>query len=291
MNTFVRELMNRFELPIEAQELFIKISDKLKGNEEYEGYKKNYCQSSDESFDAMLKNIEKIAEKINEHPYSVIFVYFLECTESLYKDYEKKGIDSKIFYDSVYDLKYKFDECVDTYGIYGTVAGFWFRRLFGLRIFQLGRLQFEPIEFRFDRYEKDGAVILKGDKVFNVHIPSGGGPLTKEKKEDAYKRAITFYKEKFNEEFKAFVCQSWMLYDKLYDFLDEGSNVKAFMDEYDIIFTDVYEGFPTGWRIFGKDYTLPYNELPENTKLQRSFKRMLTSGLPSGYGFGVKIIK
>ena len=290
MNAFTKEIMNHLELPEDAKELFIKISDKLKDNEEYKSYKETYDASEDEPWVNMLKNIEVIAEKIGEHRFSVIFVFLLECCERLYKDYKKNNIDLKIFYDSVMDLKYKFNECVDTFETYGTSVGEWFNRLFGLRNFQLGRFQFEPIEFKHDHYEKDGVVINKGDMVLNVHIPSGGG-MTKEKREDSYKRAVEFFKNQYNQEYKAFVCQSWMLYKNLYDFLDDSSNVKAFMDEYDIITNDVYEGFPTGWRIFGKYYTLPYDELPENTKLQRSFKRMLTSGLPSGYGFGVKIIK
>lgn len=288
MNNFTVEMMERLSLPADAKELFYRLSEKLSENEEYLEYVKGY-EGDSEKTEHILLRLEEMAEPTGESKYSAYFVFFLECLEGLYNKYIARGLPLEVFYDSVEDLKYKFDECLEVEGVYGTFVPTWYPRFYRVDRFKLGRLQYEVKPYPYDRYEKDGIVILKDEPVLNIHIPSCG-PLKREERESSYKKAVEFYGKYFNFLPKAFICNSWLLYPDHLDFLNPDSNIIDFMKDFDIISKEDKE-FLYAWRIFGKSAkNLPVEEWSEKTSLQKAYKSRVLSGGKTGVGFGVKTV-
>ena len=118
--------------------------------------------------------------------------------------------------------------------------------------------------------------LKKGDPVLGVHIPSKGA-LTKEACEESYARACEVFKNCYPEfAFKAFHCRSWMLDPTLRECLPESSNILAFQKKYTL-----YAGKTDGKAVFNfvfKMQPVDYNDLPEDTTLQRALKKLYLDG-------------
>ncbi len=292
MEKYAIEIMQYLEIPEDAQKFFTEVSDKLKGNVEYMNARKTYMNyvDSEESIGVFCGLIENIAKDIDEHYYSVSFVFILESLNEARERYLEIGATEEIFLASVKDLRYKLDECLTNYDVYGTFVLWWFRRLLSASIFRIGKFNYEIIPFKYDRYEKDGVVINKDDLVLNVHIPPGGG-MDKESRLDSYNKAVEFYKNVLNIKPKAFVCGSWLLSCINREILPPTSNIIGFMDDFDIIDETEHKSFPFGWRIFGKKSKLPPTEWTENTTLQKGYKKWILDGKYATTAYGVRIIK
>jgi hypothetical protein len=183
------------------------------------------------------------------------------------------------------DLKYKLAECKTVHDIWGTFVFGWFREFYLMTRFGLGRLQYDVLTYNWEPYTKYGQSIQKGDAVFNCHIPSAG-PLTKELCLDSYKRAYDF----FGCRPLVVICDSWLLYPPQREFLPPSSRILEFMDNFDVIKSwDHADGFPDAWRVFGSDHTLPPDQWPTATGLQRAYAERVKQGLPVGNGQGVLV--
>lgn len=76
--------------------------------------------------------------------YRMLFLYYychMGC--EAHEEYVKRGISDRIFFDTFRDLTYWCQNCRDEFGEYGINEYHWFFRHIELRIFRLGRLQFE----------------------------------------------------------------------------------------------------------------------------------------------------
>lgn len=118
--------------------------------------------------------------------------------------------------------------------------------------------------------------IKPGDDYLNVHIPRSG-KITKESNERDYREALRLHRLMFPEmDFKAIGCQSWLLSRQLKEMLPEGSNIVAFLS--------AYRKYPVktgGKAVFS--FLFPkkadsYEELAEDTSLQRKVKALYLSG-------------
>jgi hypothetical protein len=142
-----------------------------------------------------------------------------------------------------------------------------------MRIFCLGRFQYEIKEFRLKEYSKDGNVVKEGDKVLSIHIPSSGVSLTKEERYKSYAMAKEFFKDQFGGKPIPVVCWSWLMNPEHDNILPSGSNIVDFMHDFDIIDTEEYPDYNvlSPW-IFGKE-KVELDDMPENSSLQRSIKK------------------
>ena len=69
----------------------------------------------------------------------------------------------------------------------------WLAQSINMKLFRLGRLQFEPIVIEEDMVgEKE--VILKGTRALNVHVPAGGHDL--KACLDSFRNAEAFFGKK-----------------------------------------------------------------------------------------------
>lgn len=118
--------------------------------------------------------------------------------------------------------------------------------------------------------------LKKGDAVLSLHIPNKGA-LSKEACEESYRRAQAVFKACYPEfEFKAFHCHSWMLDPQLQRFLPNHSNILAFQRQF-----TVYAGQTEGQDVFNFVFKLKFNEyqdMPEDTSLQRALKQHYLAG-------------
>ena len=192
-----------------------------------------------------------------------------------------------IWRNSMMDLKYKLIECRLVRGIYGSFVASWFDRFFNLTRFALGRLQFEVVPFKHV-YEKDGKRLEPQSLAINVHIPRTETPLDRESCLQSYAMAKEFFKDQFTDMPMAFMCSSWLLFEKLRDFLPETANIIRFMNDYDVIQTTYAEegDYKSLWRIFDMDCS-DLDALPEDSTLRRAYKAYAKSGARLGSGFGV----
>ena len=173
--------------------------------------------------------------------FTLHLLLFICHSKQLRVAYAKKGIEDRFWSDTVEELKAKLFECYKVYGVWGTFAPTAFNRTFHMRSFVLGRLRFDPDTFG-RIYDKNGIVFNEESTVIMVHIPRTGTPLTPSACEASYREAIAFFTPILGGSLCLFVCQSWLLFPENRNMLSEKSNIRAFMDTYDLIDFGYYEG-------------------------------------------------
>ena len=227
--------------------------------------------------------LEHLAAQYQIPMATVTAVALVQAVPGLLQLYQDQGIDEKICWDTLIDLRCKLIENHDVEGVWGTEAISWYSRLFTRKIIKLGRLEYEPIGYRFDAAYGH---VIKDTPVLNVHIPSCGS-LPMAQVMDSLKLAYRFFGGKDGEKLP-FVCASWMLYPPMCEAVfPEGSNLHNFYRLFDIA-----EAYPTPdnhhfWRIFGRHYapeTLA--DAPADTSLRRSLRAWMTAGNHMGIGRG-----
>lgn len=235
-------------------------------------------------FRAALLDIDAAAQKAGIHKYTAELLFFLCLTRQLKRFYEERHIDLRIWHDSCMDLHWKLMECHKVYGIWGSFVAWWFPGFFELKLFALGRLQFELVDFPKE-YERLRDSRPEGmTKAINVHIPSCG-KLNMEDCHASYRKAAEFFAAAFPGDKVAFVCESWLLFPPHKEMLGEKSGIVKFMSEYDIYLEK--DSSDDLWRIFDRTDISDPNALPENTSMQRAYKNRLLSGKKAGIGEGI----
>ena len=113
-----------------------------------------------------------------------------------------------------------------------------------------------------------------------IHIPSDDRtPFNRENRYSSYVRAENYYRRIVPDGRVIFRCGTWLLNTLHREILPEGSNIRAFLDDFEID-PDSYE-VSNGdlWRIF---YVNSYNgdpsTLPESSSLMRAYKKHLIGG-------------
>jgi len=232
----------------------------------------------------IVQKVREKAEELGVHRFSLALYILLRATEPLLEKYRERNINEMIFWDTIMDIKHKLDECKNVHDIWGIFVLFWYPGFYRMTRFAFGRLQFDLATYKWKTYEKDGVIVKNGDPVLDCHIPSSG-KLTRELAWDSYRRAIAFSGR------RVIICDSWMLYPPQFDFLPAHSSILEFARDYEVIEQEDKPDFPNAWRIFGKHRTLPPEEWPIDTSLQRAFRERILAGLPVGDARGVLIVK
>jgi hypothetical protein len=141
---------------------------------------------------------------------------------------------------------------------------------------------------RYGRVAKERSVLDKkdwekiiepGDPVVGVHIPPGGG-MTDELISRSFEETKELIRDYFPDfDYKAFICGSWLMDDKLCDLLGEDKNISKFCARFDKIGRK-----SAGRAVFSFVFLLAnvsdvdYNALPENTTLERALKKHYLEG-------------
>ena len=113
-------------------------------------------------------------------------------------------------------------------------------------IFKIGCLQFQPFRMIYLDEETVGEPYMSfteeqkkslpvGSLVLNCHIQQGAD-LSPESVDFSFQTAKSFFMVCFpKEQYKAFLCYSWLLYQPMLKRLSEDSNIKQFAGRFSII--------------------------------------------------------
>lgn len=279
-----KNLMQKLEFPLEEQNELLVALDKLLETNDFESVVSKYG-SDDFDFMLELENIKTIAQKKDIDVFTANMLFLICMTPKLHEKYIYQGIDDKIFYDTMLDLKYKLQECRLVHNRCGTFVASWYKGFFDMKIFALGRLQFEINHTWFD-CEVNDRKLPKGTKVLSVHIPRTGTRLDHNLVLESYKQAKQFFENEFETDI-IFICNSWLLDTWNRKFLNDGSNLAQFYDDFTIVQTGNYRDYSETWRLFDCLYTGNLDDLPCDTSLRRAYIERIKSGLPTGYATGV----
>ncbi len=248
-----------------------------------------YKKGVDFSFYEEQIKFEKSCSSVSVHPYPAQMIFYLYLSPILKEFYKEKGLGDEMFEGVKEGIKCKLDECYSVYGIYGSFVAIWFSRFFTFTLFPIGRLEFAPYLSDFE-YKNGGFDISKGDALIDVHIPSKGR-LEHDEVITAYLKAYEFFTNYYKREFKAFICDSWLLYPENYNIIPNCKNIIAFMDDYHIFKWHQDPSNDDLWRIFGSSaLNYPDSPLDDKTYMQKQFIKHFQNGGSLGIGFGLHMI-
>lgn len=303
LNEHFKELEKNLKLPEEAVKTFEKCAKRIENNkflnEKFEALFNEFLFPEAHDFETCFKKLKTLSYIGGMRYYTLSFVFLLRAAEVMHQRYCEQGLSDELFADTITDLKYKYNECVDCKGVHGTFVPDWNTGFYALRRFALGRYQFEMSTHFGDSFTSSSGITVKnGDKVVGFHIPSSGIPLTDEVRLDAFKQAYGFFKDyRRDDGLMIFECGSWLIYEDYKNFLPENSNIVKFINDFEIISSEPKDKFTDAWRIFGKYGWKSPKRWPESTSLQRAFKQHVLRGGKTGHGNGIivfdgeKIIK
>ncbi|MBO5462412.1 MAG: hypothetical protein J6A49_03775 [Clostridia bacterium] len=294
LNEHFKEVEKRLGLPQEAIEVFEKTVEKIEKSKsfsaKFDAILKEYMYPEAHDFGECFDKVKYLSIIFKVKEYTLDFVFLIIASEIMHERYKEAGLSEELFWDTLMDLRYKFDECVDCKEVYGTFVASWNTGAYALTRFALGRFQFEYSTFGCcDEYTTSAGIKIKrGDKTLGFHIPSSGVPLTDEVRFDSYKKAYEFFKDYRREDgLMIFECGSWLLYDEYKTFLPETSNTVKFINDFELINSEPKDEFTDAWRIFAKyGYKNP-KKWPEDTSMRRAFKKFVLDGNKTGHGHGI----
>jgi len=295
MRKYIESITKKIGFPNEATEFFLMLYDKLGADElvRLEKLESIYFmndavgRSENEINSLVCNKLSSFASERALDYRAVHMLFLIMCTKELRLRYAEIGLSDEMYYDIVRDLRYKVIECKKYAGIWGSMNFSWFHRHFLVKLFAIGRFQYEEEVFRNESYDFGDVHLKKGDRVINIHIPSSGA-ITEDLRLESYRRAYEFFKRDGNR-YVVFVCNSWLIYPENVHIYPENSNLAGFMGDFDIISSDEHPvlPFPNAWRVFYKDYYGDTSKLPQNTSLEKNIVKWLENGGKIGDGYGV----
>lgn len=213
--------------------------------------------------------------------YLFILAVVLCVAKELKEKYDSLGIDEKIYYDTMSDIKIWCDKI----GGRGIKNYPWLKNHLSFELFRIGRLQFQLYECKNKTLLYKNLPFSYGEKLIYIHIPEGES-LDKEKCEKSLYEATEFFKRYFPDyEYRFFFCESWLLFENNRAFMSEKSNIIDFMSLFNIRYSLKIDSQAIE-RIFVKRRLLKRN-YPEETSLQKKAKNYMLSGNRLGIGVGV----
>ena len=196
--------------------------------------------------------------------------------------YDEAGIDEKIYYDTMSDIKI-WCEKTDNKGIKEYM---WLRNHVRFELFRLGRLQFQIYPCKNKALPYNKLPFKYGDNLINIHIPEGE-KLDTDKCKESFQMAKDFFVEYFPDyKYDYYICESWLMFEGNRDFMKKDSNIVKFMDMFDICYS-VKIDMQAIERIYGKRKCFKKN-YAENTDLQRRAKAYMLEGNKLGIGIAVR---
>ena len=246
-----------------------------------------YAENKNCDYDMLVKKMDEISKMINVHIYTGRLVLYIGLSKQLKEYYREAGIDESVWRSSMMDLKYKLMECKEVYNLWGVFTT-WFDGFFRMTRFALGRLQFDMATFgRY--YNKNGVNLTPESHVLGVHIPRTMTKLDRQSVKQSYARASEFFRDWVGDNKTVFVCGSWLLFPRHRELLSAESNILAFMNDFDVIDSGLYENYHEIWRLFDRNYTPELDKLPQDSTLRRTYVDLIRSGEKTGWGFGVYV--
>lgn len=235
------------------------------------------------------KRIKELAQRCKDKGFSVITgandmtrlavaIAYLEYTKAEYKRLE---IPMEIFYDTIKDIAVWCENNQNK----GLKNINWIKNHLNAQLFKIGRLQYQLFTINDSKLDYSYFPFNKGEKLIYVHIPQGEKLLFADCV-NSLKHAKDFFEKSFPEyEYQFFFCESWLLFEDNWQFMEPSSNILQFQSLFDIVMSsnDDHQAIE---RVFGKRRLLK-TSYPTNTALQKSLKEYMLKGNKAGIGIGL----
>lgn len=203
---------------------------------------------------------------------------YAECTK---ENYKQKGIPLSVFYDTMRDIKI-WCENNDNKGLKNYR---WIENHLKCNLFRIGRLQFQLFRCNLKHLNYKNLPFDYNEKMIYIHIPQGEKLIYNECIESISKARIFFNKYFHDFKFEFFFCESWLLYDENWQFMQPGCNILQFQTLFDIVYSNDNDAQAIK-RIFGKRHIIK-SLYSEHSSLQKSAKKHILKGNKLGMGIGI----
>lgn len=246
--------------------------------------------NSDCSVASTLEARKELAEISGVPLQTVTFVFMIAASLRMKGDYLAAGHREEIFWETILDVKFKLFECKTVHGVWGNFVENWYDIFYQVKIFKLGRLEYELCEYPAEApvYTWGDITVKPGDEILSVHIPSSG-KLTREMRMDSYRQAYDFFADMRGDKPLICFCHSWLLFEGNRQIFPGTMNLVDFMNDWDIIHSEEIDDYYDAWRLFGKKYEGDVSVLPQITSQQKAMAKWLSEGKKTGEGLGVLI--
>lgn len=288
MREYLRSHMADFGYDSRDADYLLDAYDRIMAHSEASELFMNATGRYDKRIDCGFTQLFALARRAGElagvRDFTANLVAMLCLTRRAREYYRANGISDEIWRDSMTDLRYKLDECRIIKGCPGNFVPSWSALFFKMRLFGLGRLQFEFTQFGCF-YSENGKSLRPVSGVIKTHIPRTGTKLSPPECDASFERALSFFADDLGK-YPAAACNSWLLFPKNRDFLKPGSNMLAFMDRFKLVdwsYDDDLSGIEDLFETEERDPA----KLPENTSLQKAYKEYFLNGGKFGRGYGV----
>ena len=217
--------------------------------------------------------LETIQSALGEDPDGLKILWcMLQCALTAKERYRILGLPDAIYYDTMAGFSRYVREYREKYDRWGFNVAFWTVRFVSCTLFRIGQLEYELLQ-------------RNGENWISLHIPTDISlcqPLLRQ----SYLQARQAIAKAFPEYADApMYCRSWIMSPILEEFLPYESNIVTFHRSFTI------EPSPMDGIDFLEWVTKrpvgPFEELPEDTTLQRKLKEFFLSGKEYYYGMGV----
>jgi hypothetical protein len=174
------------------------------------------------------------------------------------------------------------------YGVRACIEQDWLQAHLRGLLYDLGRLQFNLGRLELSQADLDEAGIdaSPGTIVLETHIPETG-PLASETVNASFAQAQGFFATHFPElgTIRYATCDSWLLDPQLSDIVP-GSNISRFGARYRL-FSSAHESDQSALDFVFRAPSVPREELPRETRLQRGLLDLLGAGehIEARYGW------
>ncbi len=248
----------------------------------------NACRAFDRELDAyrcfdfdyarLTDAAVTVAEECGVHPYRARFIFNTGLALFALPYFERVGLGREEWYDSMMDFRWNGALCYSKSGVFGSYSD-WPKRFFTADRVAFGRLQYNEFQAGVE-YKSENFDLKPESFVITVHIPSDTRTaFSRENRLASYKRASRFYADRFDGGRVIFRCASWLLNPIHKRILPEGSNIRSFVDDFELVESSFKPSFDDLARIFGIwDYDGDAEALPESNSLMREYKRHLMAG-------------
>ena len=246
-------------------------------------------RSFDFNFERFTDAAVKIADECGVDSRYARFIYTASLANLSLPYYEKVGLSAENWKDSMFGLRWEADMTYSRKGIYG-VGSEWFKRFLIAERIAFGRLQYNRLEAGVE-YKSESFDLKPETPVVTVHIPSDKRmAFSPENRLASYKAASKYYSKYFEGGRVIFRCGTWLLNPLHKQILPEGSNIRSFVDEFELVPSSYKNGQSDFWRIFGDiNYDGNPETLPEGNTLQKAYKKHLCSGGEIGWICGFRL--
>lgn len=156
----------------------------------------------------------------------------LSALPHVFENYARKGIPERIFFDTFSDVKIWCDNAFEQYGKRGLVNIRWIAKHVSMKIFRIGRLQYEFSRFAILPHAKISEVLKcpyrLGEKCVTLHIPQGE-KLDNDACVKSLGEANAFFTKYYPAyKYRCYTVITWLLDPDLEKVLGSDSNIVRF---------------------------------------------------------------